>query len=174
MDKTGVCTGNSVGKGAIYESTTNNNNSIGVQIGGLSVGTYQVYVAARNTNNNSIYNQLVYAGSSDAGGFAYSGTGTAPAAGFTEETLSFSGASNLTSWVNGSNMAVLTVTLGAGQYLDVAVGDSSASSAEYRGFFNSLEIVQIAAAPEPGTVSLMALSFITLLLMMRYRRPFLR
>lgn len=141
---TGVYAGTSVGKDGIYTGSSGNTRYVGFQIGGLSAGTYDVYVTSRNTNTGSTYNQHLYLGASSAAGD------------FDAVTLSLSGvltyadgSTAISSWVEGANYLKFTVTLGAAQYLNFGV---VGTGGELRGFLNSVQIVTV---PEPSSVVLL-------------------
>lgn len=147
VTNTGVYAGNSVGKDAIYSGNNSSNKVIGLQIGGLSGGTYDIYITARNTNvpDNVSYTQAVFAGvSASSGDFAYSGYGSSvltyasPAA-----ASSFTG-----SWVQNENYVKLSVTLTSGDVLNLAVVGNGGDT---RGFLNSVQVVNTSAIPEPAT-----------------------
>jgi hypothetical protein len=59
---TGIYAGNTVGRDGIFMThalagPVRNVGSVGVQVGGLSAGTYDIYISGRNTNLNSSYPQ---------------------------------------------------------------------------------------------------------------------
>ncbi len=122
--------------------------AVGFQLSGLSAGEYDIYVTARNTSSNANYTQTAYVGTSaTAGNFVLNG------AGMTAETLAFANASASTaSWIEDSNYLKFTVTLGAGDVLNVA---TLGGGGEVRGFLNS---VQIVAVPEPAISVMLGLS----------------
>lgn len=150
---TGVYAGNSVGKDGIFSGTGSSNNSIGVQIGGLSAGTYDIYVTARNTNTgsepNKGYSQTVLVGTSaDSGNFDFTG--------YNSSTLTYPNDSNTSlytaAWVAGENYVKLSISLSAGEFLNLAVdGEAIGSSGDTRGFLNSIQIVNTSTIPEPST-----------------------
>lgn len=126
--------GTSVGKDAIFASFTGTRH-VGCQISGLSAGTYDVYLTGRNTNSSQPGQQTLMAGTSSApGDFDFSG--------YSSQMLSYKGLTAPTTW-NGECYVKFTVTLGSGEYLNVA---SVGSGIEKRGFLNS---VQIVAVPQP-------------------------
>lgn len=147
---TGVYADTSAARDGTFTSN-NSNPFIGLQVGGLAAGTYDIYITARNTNtgaNQTAYSQTVYAGKSAAAGnfdfSSYSGT---------SETLSFpSGPTDgfSSSWSEGQNYVKLSVTLTAGEYLNLAVAGGGTGTLA-RGFLNSVQIVS--AVPEPASYS---------------------
>lgn len=151
----GVYAGNSVGKDGIFSGTSTSNQRVGLQIGGLAAGTYDVYVTARNTNladGASGYRQVISAGAASASGdFDYTGYGSASLI-YAKATA---GSSFTSAWTEGGNYVKLSVTLTSGQFLNLAV---AGLFDETRGFLNSVEIVNTGAAtiPEPSTYAAVA------------------
>ncbi|CAM3085647.1 PEP-CTERM sorting domain-containing protein [Rariglobus hedericola] len=141
---TGVYAGNSAARDGIFGTTTTNPR-IGLQVGGLTAGTYDVYITARNTNTGdgqAAYDQIIYAGSSASGNFNFGS--------YSNSTLTYPGSSSQTttfvsSWVAGENYVKLTVSVASGEYLNIAVAGDGTN----RGFLNSVQIVS--AIPEPST-----------------------
>lgn len=148
LTSAGIYAGTSVGTDGIFTSSSGNSRAVGFQLSGLGAGTYDVYVTARNTSSNANYTQTAFVGSSaSAGNFALNG------AGMTSETLTFANASVFTSsWIEDSNYLKFTVTLGAGDVLNLA---TLGGGGEVRGFLNS---VQIVAVPEPAISVMLGLS----------------
>lgn len=149
---TGVYAGNSVGRDGIFSGTSTSNNSVGVQIGGLSAGTYDIYVTARNTNTgqqaNNGYSQTVLVGAGALGNFDFSS--------YISSTLTYPSNANTAlyteAWVAGQNYVKLSIVLTAGQYLNLAVdGTNTGGSGDTRGFLNSVQIVNTSAIPEPSS-----------------------
>jgi len=150
---TGIYAGNSVGTDGIFSGTGTSNNTIGVQIGGLSAGTYDIYIAARNTNTGQQatngYAQTVLAGkSASAGNFDFTG--------YSSETLTYPSNANTalysSAWVEGENYVKLSITLSAGEFLNIAVdGTNIGGGGDTRGFLNSLQVVNTSVIPEPST-----------------------
>ncbi|WAC21038.1 PEP-CTERM sorting domain-containing protein [Luteolibacter sp. SL250] len=141
------------GRDGIFHLTSN--TATGIQVAGLPAGTYEVYVAGRNTSSNGIYSLNFHAGAGTAGAnFDYSGYAT--------KTLSYNGNTAPTAWVEDSHYVKFTVVLDGVQALNIA----SASSA--RGFLN---LVQIVPVPEPSTALLAGISLAGLLRRRRIRRP---
>lgn len=140
--KTGIYAGSTAGRDGIYTSVTPDNaySSIGLQIAGLSTGTYDIYITARNTSTAG-HSQLLYAGkSSSAGNFTYSDYET--------RTLSYSGTSTFgtDAWTEGVNYAKLSVTLTSGEVVNIV---SLGGEFQNRAFLNSVQIVS--SIPEPST-----------------------
>lgn len=122
--------------------------SVGLQVGGLAAGSYDIYVTARKNNTTNAYSHTVYAGSSaSAGNFIFGA--------YDNATLTYpSGGSIYTaSWVEGENYLKFNVTLGAGELLNLVVQGDDTSTTAGRGFLNS---VQIVAIPEPSAIALIA------------------
>jgi hypothetical protein len=145
---TGVYAGTSVGTDGISTGGSGNVRYVGFQLGGLAAGTYDIYLTSRNTNTGSAYQQIAYVGTSDTvenfDALKLSLT----------DSLSYANAADATSsWQLGENYLKFTVTLGAGEYLNLAV--VGGATGERRGFLNS---VQIVAVPEPSAVLLVGLA----------------
>lgn len=144
-------------KDAIYGTT----NVVAAQITGLSAGTYDIYVTARNTNIGS-----------DASQFAVD-TGTA-ASSFDFSSAALAGMSNADAfpnvWTAAENYNVIRTTLASGDALFVAV--NGAVGNDTRGFMNSIAVVSV---PESSHVP-MWLATGTLLIMfgINLRRRFRR
>lgn len=162
---TGVYGAGSVGKDATF--TTGTNTRVGVQIGGLAAGSYDIYVIARNTNLGSASTasnqQTVYVGAGSAGNFDYSSLSSA--------SLTYgTNASVFTSaWIQGENYVKLSVTLSALDVLNVAVaGTPLSGGSETRGFLNA---VQVVAVPEPASFAALAGLAGLALVGTRRRRP---
>jgi hypothetical protein len=157
----GVYAGNSVGKDGIFEGTGLEVRSIGFQLSGLAAGTYDVYLTTRNTNTSAAYSMTSFAANGTAGNFDH--------AGYTSRVLTYlSGTAAATgAWVEEGNASEnytrFTVTLGAGEVLNVAVAGDGVQT---RGFLNSAAIVAI---PEPSSVTLLAFGLGTLCLGRRRR-----
>lgn len=144
---TGVYAGNSVGTDGIFSGNASSNQRVGLQIGGLAAGTYDVYITARNTNtatNSATYTQSLFAGTSASGNFDYTGIG------YSSSVLTYTNptASSIytDAWGEGQNYAKLSITLTAGQFLNLAVAGGGADT---RGFLNSVQIVGT-SIPEPS------------------------
>ncbi|MDF3057120.1 MAG: glycosyltransferase family 1 [Rariglobus sp.] len=142
-----IYAGNSVGRDGIFTSNSSN-PYFGVQIGGLSAGTYDIYIAARNTNTGSgqaAYDQIAYVGkASTAANFSFTG--------YTSSLLSYAADQNpdtyrASAWVQGDNYVKLSITLTAGEYLNLAVAGNGTT----RGFLNAMQIVSTSTIPEPST-----------------------
>ncbi|WAC18840.1 PEP-CTERM sorting domain-containing protein [Luteolibacter sp. SL250] len=151
----GIYSGTSVGRDGIFNgSGAGNARFVGFQITGLAAGTYDIYVASRNTNNNENYVQRVYAGAGVAGA-NFDVTGAAYSSG----VITYANTSGYatSAWVAGQNYTVVRVDLTEGQALNVGVTGGTVpdgGSGELRGFLNSAQIV---AVPEPTAAALSAL-----------------
>lgn len=136
----GVYAGNSVGKDAIFTTNGTNFTATGFQIGGLAAGTYDVYLTMRNTNEFNGYSQKGWVGESEASGdFDFSSYGNAT-------VVYANNSSAVTFWTENLNYVKLSVTLGTGDFLNLAVTDGTGAGT--RGFLNSAQIVEI---PETAT-----------------------
>lgn len=145
---TGIYAGTSVGTDGISTSSSGHKRFVGFQLGGLAAGTYDIYLTSRNTSTNSSYDQIAYVGTSSTSGdfnaISLSLTGS----------LSYAGGSDaILNWQQNENYLKFTVTLGASQYLNLAVVGGTDN--EKRGFLNS---VQIVAVPEPSALLLLGLT----------------
>jgi hypothetical protein len=115
---------------------------MGVSIGGLSAGTYEIYLVGMNPN-------LALSTAAGMGFWAVELSGTAN---YDATTLVNAGAQASTSnsvsssWIEGSNYGKLTITLSSSSsYLTlISLGTTEA---EQRGFINAIQIVAI---PEPA------------------------
>lgn len=141
---TGIYAGDSVGTGAIFNgSSSTPNRGLGFQITGLDAGIYEVYVSGRNTNAPTgfpIENSFSLGAGTAGSSFDYSG--------YDNASITYTSTTDATSaWVEGDNYVKYTVTLAAGETLDLAAYGSA------RGFINS---VQITTVPEPGTYAFLA------------------
>jgi len=135
---TGIYAGTSVGRDAVFLSSS---VAIGAQITGLAAGTYDIYVTSRNTTyNTNAYTQKLSAGAGEAGAnFNYSS--------YLNSTVAYAAAAATpTTWALGESYMKVTVTLAAGQALNLAVIGENTGNPD-RGFFNSIQIVSV---PEPS------------------------
>lgn len=124
----------------IAGSSTANDAAIGLRIDGLAAGEYVIYFVGRNTNNATEARPVDFFASASATAslFDFSSLDAV--------SLSNANTSANATWVEGNqyNTATITIT-GTGQSLYLAA--VGASSADLRGFINSVEIV---AVPEPA------------------------
>lgn len=145
---TGIYASTSVGTDGIFSGTNTVTNTVGFQLGGLAAGTYDIYITARNTSRDdtaSSYSQVVKVGTSaSSGNFDYSGYST--------KTLSYSGSTSSSAWVENGNYLKMSVTLTSGDFINLAV---TGTGADLRGFLNSVQIVSTSAVPEPSTCALL-------------------
>lgn len=152
----GVYSGNSPAKDAIFDKGGSGKRGVSLQISGLDAGTYDIYYVGRNTNlaiaTGQQYTQTMYAGTSAA-------TGDFDFSGYDSSVITYTSASNAnngqSTWVLGENYAMLTLTIGQGEVLNLAfMGDG----VEARGFLNSLQLVSDSPTiPEPAAFSLLAI-----------------
>lgn len=168
---------NSVTRDAIFtqSATATQNKGVGVQIGGLGIGTYDIYIVARNTNNSdSNFGQQAsaYISSSAIDTLAYSQSGLV--------SKQIANSSTNTNWTaagptKSGNYAVLSVTISSTtdflNILTLGLGDSG--SPDYRGFLNSIEIVptSLAPIPEPSTYALLGGAGVLSLALVSRRKP---
>ena len=155
----GIYGGTSVGTDGIFEGSGSEIRSIGFQLTGLAAGSYDIYLNTRNTNTSNAYSMTSFAAAGVAGAnFDHS---LYPSA-----SVSYTGTATnqTTSWIQEGNYTKLSVTLTAGQALNVAVAGGGLQS---RGFLNSAAIV---AVPEPSGVMLACLGLVSLLAIRRRGR----
>jgi hypothetical protein len=173
----GIYDGTSVGKDGIFSGSGGQNNRIGLKVGGLALGTYDVFVVGINTNQGSntvtanntqrVMNMLALATTDVA-------TLDTSSFSFTEVlNYNFSDPNNNTifsaSWVPGTNYAKFSVTLTEDNPILTIV---STSPIPNRGFLNA---VQVVAIPEPQTLfyacsfGMVMLSLVTMRILRRHR-----
>ena len=160
---TGVYTNTSVGRDGIFVGTSGQSRQVGLQLGGLAAGLYEIYITGRNTSTGNSNSPTFRVGTSaSAGNFNFTGYDaqmlTYPA-GVTSATAAWVEAGGV-----GENYVIFSVSLAADEFINVAV---SGSFGESRGFLNSM---QIASVPEPSTLILMGGCFGALALNRRRRR----
>jgi len=182
---TGIYGSNSVGTDGVFISggAATTFASVGLQIGGLAAGTYDIYITSRNTSSSAAYRENVYAGTSASSGsftYATSSSGTngsavgAAASGYSLATVAYNGTNSSSAWVQATsgnlfgNYTKLSVTLTSGDFLNIA---ATGQFNELRGFLNSVEIVNTSAAiPEPSTCVLLGGVAALVLTFVRRRR----
>lgn len=157
----GIYSGSSPAKDGIFSGAGGERVAVGVEIGGLPAGTYEIYITGRNTNSAFAHSQNFYAGKSPnpanfdfANGFAHQEVfyPTSTTADYFTQNPAFN-AQNKT-WQTGTlaNYAVFIVTLSAGDVLQLAV---AGGVSETRGFLNSIQIIP-AQIPDPSSYALLA------------------
>lgn len=181
---TGIYANNSVGTDGVLISggSAGAFASVGLQIGGLAAGKYDIYVTSQNTNSALSYRQNVYAGTSAASGnftYALSSTGTggsavgAAASGYSLATVAYNGTNSTVAWTEATsgslfgNYTKLSVTLSSGNFLNLAV---TGQFNEDRGFLNSIQIVNTSSIPEPSTYALLGGAAMLGVVILRRRR----
>jgi hypothetical protein len=138
----GIYASTSVGRDGIFGIAS---QSLGIQITGLAAGIYEIFVVGRNTNiSDSIANSYVGAGLAGEN-FDFSG--------LTPISINYSNLTSTAAWINGVNYSKHTITLTAGQALNIATQGTDSGS-QFRGFMNSIQIVQ--QVPEPSAAMLAA------------------
>lgn len=153
----GIYASTSVAKDGIFGTSTL--RYLGVQVGGLPSGTYDIYVMSRNTNTSNAHTQTAFVSTSLTGGDFTAGGQTATQ---TILTTAAGADGNQSAWEQNANYTRFTVTLAAGEYLNIAV---NGGGSENRGFLNAIQIMEV---PEPSTALLGSLC--GLFLMARRRR----
>lgn len=153
---TGLYSGTSVITDGIFNGSSGNTRAVGVQIGGLSAGTYDVYVSGRNTNTSATNTQNFYAGvDTSAGNFTFAETNTTTAAsGYTTAAINYVNASSgATLWAQGSNYVKFSVILTSDDVLNIA---ALGGAGEGRGFLNMIQVVNTTPVPEPAAAAALA------------------
>lgn len=152
----GVFAGTSVGKDGIFTSAPAGNNLVGIKVGGLSAGRYEIYVIGANTSNGPAYQSpsAFYAA-------ATTNVSTFETSGLTPSATSLLTLTSIESWIEGGSYAKITIDLSEGQYL-LLVADGTGT--EDRGFLNA---VQIVAVPEPSVVAFCIVGLLALPLFAR-------
>jgi len=150
---TGIYASPSVGRDGIFGTA---NQSMGVQVSGLAPGIYEIFIIGRNTNISSS-TAVSYVGTGVTGvDFDFSG--------LTPFTINYTNLTSTSSWVEGANYSRHTITLAAGESLNIATQGTDSAS-QFRGFLNSIQIVP--QVPEPSTAA--SLSPLVLLVLRRRR-----
>lgn len=156
----GIYTGTSVGKDGIFTTTTPGaNNLVGIKVGGLAAGDYEVYFVGINTSLASTHQSpmdFYLAATSDVGTFA--------TAGLTPDATTLYTAAGNVEWTEGASYGKFSISLAAGEYL-VLVADGT--GIESRGFLNAVQIVQV---PEPGVMALSLMLGLCALPLIRRKR----
>ncbi|AHF89587.1 glycosyltransferase family 1 [Opitutaceae bacterium TAV5] len=156
VSNSGIYAANTVGRDGIFMThaltgPARNVGSVGVQVGGLAAGTYDIYISGRNTSLISSSPQetiTAWVGvSSITGNFDFTD--------YSSGANNFSGSTTTASWIEGENYIKLSVTLTSGQVLNIATSGAGStgggSTIDERGFLNSVQIVYTGAIPEPST-----------------------
>ncbi|MFA6962754.1 MAG: PEP-CTERM sorting domain-containing protein [Opitutaceae bacterium] len=162
---TGVFAGTSAGRDAInYGASTTTTTVVGVAVGGLAAGTYDIYIVGYNTNNTA-------ASSVDMGFWALATSSTANLDTTTYLSSPQAASTNSVtgSWIEGSNYVKLSVTLAANQYMTIF--SHGTTSDEMRGFLNSVQIVSTSSIPEPSTTAVLSGLGILVFASLVRRRP---
>ena len=136
----GVYAATSVGRDGIFGVS---GQSMGIQVAGLAAGIYEIFVVGRNTNtSNTIANSYVGAGVAGEN-FDFSG--------LTPISINYTSLTSTAAWIEGVNYSRHTITLAAGEALNIATQGTDGDS-QFRGFMNSIQIVQ--QVPEPSVAML--------------------
>jgi len=135
--------GDSVGKDAIFNGSGSTNDfSMGLRFDGLTAGTYDLYVVSQNTSTAGAQSYDIFT-SVGASSNSYDFGSETASASFTID--------GVTTWVEGNTYGVSRVTVGSGQSVFLGVDGTQAS--QNRAFLNALQIVSVAAVPEPSVIS---------------------
>jgi hypothetical protein len=148
----GVYAGTAPGRDGIFTGSSGNSRAVGVQIGGLSAGTYDIYITGRNTNTSAGLVQNFHAAvSPSSGDFDFTGSE------FSHKTLTYFASPTIQNdaWsaTTTANYVVFSVTLTGSQFVNLAV---NGGTGELRGFLNTVQIVQTSSVPEPATAGLLS------------------
>ncbi|MDP0495874.1 MAG: hypothetical protein Q7Q73_06660 [Verrucomicrobiota bacterium JB024] len=133
---TGVFSGTSVGRDGISYDVV-----VGIAIGGLGAGTYDIYVTGANTNRAPTFGATI-----GFWGMSTASTASIDTTPYVDSPDGTSTNSVVGSWIEGSNYVKLTVTLSeADPYLVIFA--TGVTENENRGFLNSIQVVSV---PEPA------------------------
>ncbi len=156
----GIFSGDSVGKDAVFSGTATQNNRLGIKITGLAVGTYDIYFVGINTNIafDDARRSMLF------GALATTDVASLDTSALTTQTIANFGTGLTSSWSEGLNYGKATVTLSAANPV-LTIFSYNTHPDNLRGFFNTIQVV-----PEPGPVALLGLGALALLLQ-RLRRP---
>jgi hypothetical protein len=142
--------------------------AIGLRLDGLAAGDYFLFVMARNVNSNvgsQPMNIFATAGLSDVT-FDFSSLTANPQSNVGYASAGYAGEYN--SFVNGENYVGVTVSVGAGESLFLAVDAAgTGTTLETRGFINS---VAVAPVPEPSALALLLIGGLGFVFVRRIRR----
>ena len=155
---TGIYSGTNPGRDGIYGNGSSASRYVGLQLGGLAAGLYEIYITGRNTSLAGASTMNFFIGTSaSAGNFSFAGMHT--------EALSYVNVStpSTAAWVEDVNYVRYTINLAAGQYVNIA---TLGGGGDLRGFLNSFQIGQV-VIPEPSSILLMLVGFLGV---NRYRR----
>ena len=131
---TGVYAGTSPVKDGIFGGAGGTNNlALGLRVDGLPAGTYRIVMHGRNSNAAGIASLLWYA-TNGASATTYAFTNNDP------NVLLVNSTPAITSgFLDGDGIAILIVTISAGESLYVA-SEGTILGSEMRGFFNAISI----------------------------------
>jgi hypothetical protein len=144
QQSTGIYAGNTRSATFVNDGATSN-IELGARIGGLAAGTYTAYIVARNTSGSyapptvPVYSYNLFFGTvtSASGNTDFGSIGASV---ITNDSIG-------TSWVAGTTYQSYTFTIAAGQDLVVISQGFNNTTANLRGFLNTIEITAI---PEPS------------------------
>jgi hypothetical protein len=141
--------------------------AIGLRLDGLAAGDYFLFVMARNVNSNvgsQPMNIFATAGLSDVT-FDFSSLTANPQSNVGYASAGYAGEYN--TFVNGENYVGITVSVGTGESLFLAVDAAgTGTTLETRGFINS---VAVAPVPEPSALALLLIGGLGLIFVRRTR-----
>lgn len=135
-----VFAGSSVGTDGIFTSSPLGNNLVGIKIGGLPPGRYEIYTVGLNTSNGVNYQSpsvFFVSVTEDISTFETAGLKASASSSLSKNSVE--------AWTEGVNFVKVTVEINEGQFL-VLVADTlgpDAGGSEDRGFLNAVQIVSV-------------------------------
>ena len=154
----GIYASPSAGRDAIFASSTTV-RYVGLQIGGLASGTYDIFIASRNTNTAAAHSQFGFVGKSTTEG-DFDVTGYLSGLSLIPQTPvdgDIPGNGAQASWQENVNYTRFSINLAEGEFLTIAAnggnGITGAGGPEARGFLNAVQIMQV---PEPSSALILA------------------
>ncbi|MFH1498736.1 MAG: PEP-CTERM sorting domain-containing protein [Verrucomicrobiota bacterium] len=138
--------------GIFTGSSSGNIRAVGLQISGLSTGTYEIYMTGRNTNTTGGHVQNFYAGkAASSGDFTFTDTEV-----FAHKSITYFASptqqNNAWSETTLANYARFSVTITSGDVLQLA---AFGGTGDNRGFLNAVQIVNTTPIPEPASATLL-------------------
>lgn len=178
--KTGIYSGTRAAKDGIFSGTTGQSVAVGAEISGLAAGTYDIYITGRNTNSAFASSMRFYAGkAASSGNFDFNNGFALDTIAYQDNTPSPTPPYNLSagataqnaSWQETgtyANYGKFTISLSAGEVLQLASLGGGGANGEFRGFLNSIQIVS--SIPEPSSFALLAGAGALMIVGIRRRR----
>ncbi len=136
-----VFSGSSVGKDGVFTPKPLGNNLVGIKIGGLDAGRYEVYVVGLNTSNGTRSQSpcIFYAAATPE-------IGTFDTADLEPSATALLNREGTLKWIEGASYVKMTVELEAGNDLVIVAGSlgPDQGGTESRGFLNAVQVVPVA------------------------------